>query len=170
MNLPSSSIHQGRTRIKKSRTARRSTKSRKSFAASRRAILTVIILSAMVVILALLFNIFTTPERIVTEKIKNIAADYYENYLYDAISNSSIINSDHITKTIEEIIGNYAKNGFDDITLHQLLLFDNQRHANAASTLTRYCDEYETFIHYYPTEPYGKTDYRADIKYSCIFE
>lgn len=167
MNLSSSSIHQGRTRIKKSRRARSKTASRKTFVAGKRTILTVIVLSSMVVILSLLFNFFTTPERIVTGKIQSIAADYYENYLYSSIASSSSINS---TKTTEEIIGNYAKRGFDDITLHQLLLFDGQRHADAAPTLTRYCDETETIIHYYPTEPYGKTDYYADIKYSCIFD
>ena len=167
MDIRSNNIHQSRTRIKKSRRARSQTASRKSFTTGRRIILAVIALSAIMVILSLLFNIFTTPEHIITGKIESIAADYYENYLYTFIASSSSINS---TKPVEEIIASYAKNGFDAITLHQLLLFDGERHADAAAALTRYCDETETLIRYYPTEPYGQTDYRADIKYSCIFK
>ena len=163
----SKSVHSGRTHIKSSRRAAAKTAARKNFLFSKRAILTIIIVAAMTVVLALLFNILTTPERTITKKIEDIAADYYENYLYSSIASSSSINN---TKPVTEIIGNYAKNGFDAITLHQLLLFDNQRHANAAAILSRYCDEYETTIHYYPVAPFGQKDYHADITYSCIFK
>ena len=163
----SKSVHSGRTHIKSSRRAAAKTAARKNFLFSKRAILTIIIVAAMTVVLALLFNIFTTPERTITKKIEDIAADYYENYLYTSIASSSSINN---TKPVTEIIENYAKNGFDSITLHQLLLFDGQRHADAAPFLSRYCDEYETTIHYFPTEPYSQKDYRTEITYSCIFK
>jgi hypothetical protein len=163
----SKNIHSGRARVKSSRRATSKSASRKNFVFGKRAVMTIIVVAMMTVILAVLFSIFATPERTITKKIEDIAADYYENYLYTSIASSSTINN---TKPVTEIIGNYAKRGFDTITLHQLLLFDGQRHADAASILSRYCDEYETTIHYYPTEPFGQKDYHADIKYSCIFK
>lgn len=152
-------------KITKSRLARSKEFSRKSAIVTRRTILTVIILAMLTVILAVLFGTFQSPERVVKQKIESIAADYYENYFYDK-NESYATDATAFTNMMQK----YVDNGFSKVTLRQLLLFDGRRHAESAAILTTYCDENETSVQFFPEEPFGKTDYRAEVTYSCIFE
>ena len=157
----SSSVHGRKPRVRFSRLSRSKEFSRKSFLAARRTILTVIVLAMLTVILTVLLVNFSNPERIVKSKIEAIATDYYENY-YDP--------ADYTTsdKSAAELLSLYENTGLR-APLRQLLLFDNRRHADSAAILREYCDESETYVKFYPYAPYGKTDYRVEYFYSCIF-
>lgn len=134
----------------------KSRRERRMLMIARRLALSVIILAMLVVILAVLFMSFTKPEKMVTQKMEEIATDYYENYFYDRIKDYNNLDS-------------YVENGFSRVTLRQLLLFDSERHADAASLLNQYCDAEKTYIRIYPEEPFSKKDYRIDYNYACTF-
>ena len=130
----------------------------------RNTIITVILLAMITVVLAVLAVIFNTPERVVKSKIESIAADYYENFFYQ-----SIVEYKTTQKELEKTMQKYEKDGFSRITLQQLLLYDNQKHADAAETLKNYCNESETAVTIYPKAPYGQKDYHVEYDYSCEF-
>lgn len=135
----------------------------------KRTILFVIALAVLAVILFLLFQIFNQPDKLVAQKIDELVADYYENTFYRTIAESDAIKNGTSGKTVEEIIKKYSKFGTEKITLHQMMLYDNDRHTETFNYVGRYCDTTNTYVFYYPHEPYGKTDYDAKINYSCNF-
>jgi len=134
----------------------KSRRERRMLMIARRLALSVIILSMLVVILMVLFMSFTKPEKVVTQKIEEISVDYYENYFYDRIKSYDNLDA-------------YVENGFSRVSLRQLLLFDSERHADAASLLNQYCDSEKTYIRIYPEEPFSKTDYHIEYNYACTF-
>ena len=129
----------------------------------KRTILAVIILAMMAVILSLIFAILSNPERVVKQKIADIASDYYENYLYE----KALTSTD--TQSTAELAERYIKAGFPPITLRQLFLFDGERYAESSGIITNYCDENNTFITFYPESPFTSTDYRVEYHYTCTF-
>ena len=160
----SQSFHTSRTRAKSSRLSSRKQFDRQVFNATKRSVLTIIIFSMLIVILAVLFVYFNDPERLVKRKISDIATDYYESYYYP-----SLIGNAKDDQTLTEIMSPYATPGFATISLRQLLLYDNEHYANTAAFLKQYCDENKTFVHIYPEAPFGKKNYRIDYIYSCAF-
>ena len=162
----SAKVHSSKTRARSSRLARSKNFSRKSFRVTRNIVITVIVLAMIIVVLSVFFSHITSPENIVHRKIEEITADYYENYWYDIYSKAVEESSD---KTIADSLSHYSEKGLNKVTLRTLLLFDGERNASSASTLTHYCDENDTFVKIYPTAPYGKKDYRVEYNYSCIF-
>ena len=162
----SAKVHNSKTRAQSSRLARSKNFSRKSFRITRNIVITVIVLAMIIVVLSVFFSHITNPENIVHRKIEEITADYYENYWYDIYSKAVEESSD---KTIADSLSHYSEKGLNKVTLRTLLLFDGERNASSASTLTHYCDENDTFVKIYPTAPYGKKDYRVEYNYSCIF-
>ncbi len=164
VRIASSSIHESRAKMNEPKCVRMKEKDQKFVLTVRGVILTVIVLAMMSVILAVLVVTFHNPERIIESKIESIAADYYENYYYEKILNNIPSN-----KKVGELMEKYAEGGFSDVSLRQLMLFDGRRHADAETELYRYCDPDETYVHFYPEEPFGVTDYRVEYKYACIF-
>ena len=158
----SAKFHNSRMEFKSSHLSRAKTRDRRIFSTARKSILAIIILATLTVILTILLSYFTNPERIVKSKIPAIATDYYENYFYPEITADS-------TKPLDEIMSRYVTTGFARVTLRQLLLFDGERHAEAAAVLATYCDTNDTFVQFFPESPFGKTDYRVDYHYSCTF-
>lgn len=155
-NKKSSKIHIKNPVTRLSRKKKEGERDRKIFVIAKRLSLAVVGLAMMAVVLTLLTISFTKPEKVVTSKIEAITADYYENYFYDRIKDYNSLN-------------NYTENGFSKVTLRQLLLFDSERHADAASLLNQYCDAESTYVKIYPEEPFSKTDYHVDYHYSCTF-
>ena len=150
------------TKISTSRNTRNQQKSRRIFTVAKRSILTVIVLAMLVVVLALLLMFFLKPERLVKSKIEAMSADYYENYFYPNVTKDN-------SASLEEIMKRYEIPGFAMVSLRQLLLYDNEKNADAAKTLTTYCDENTTYIQIFPEAPYGKTNYHINYHYSCTF-
>ena len=107
------------------------------------------------------YGIYTrveTPEAVAKRELANLAQDYYENYYYDKI--------DDPTNTLAE----FAETGLPTVYLRTLLAFDNERHAESAQLFRAadyVCDTNSTGAKIFPEEPYGRTDYRVEYKYSC---
>ncbi len=126
----------------------------------KRTILTVIILAILAVVAATFSAVFITDEKITKHEIESLAKDYYENYLYETISNANK------EKPLSEILKEYETSGFSDISLRQLIIFNDVDGKN----LTNFCDENKTTLRFYPKSPFGKTDYDIKYNYSCTFE
>ena len=160
----SNNFHNSRVRAKSSHLARSKKIENQTVQGARRTILVVIIMAMLAVILAVFSVYFFNSERVVKQKITDIATDYYENYYYP-----QLVGTANEKASLEQIMSHYTRAGFARVTLRQLLLFDSGRYSKSASTLTNYCDENTTYIQIFPEPPFGKSDYRIDYHYSCTF-
>ena len=158
----STNYHTSRTRTDSSSLSLSRNRDNKIFATARLSILTVIILASMTVILALLINSFTDPEKIIIKRIDTIVSDYYENYFYENVAKQS-------TKPLAEVLSIYKDAGFSPVSLKQILLSKDLSHTDTDKILSTYCDTEDTFIQFFPDPPFGRTDYHVDYRYSCTF-
>ena len=158
----SAQYHSSHLKAKPSRLSRTRKRDHKIFLNARRAIIVIIITSIVIVVAAVLLTSFANPESIVKREVESIATDYYENHFYPEITEKS-------DKSPADIIERYTTSGFARVTLRQLLIFDNERHAEAAAILTTYCDTNDTFVQFFPESPFGKSNYRIEYHYSCTF-
>lgn len=150
-NKHSRKIHQSRSRFLSSHTK----------TPTQKIILVVIVLAIIAVFIALFCSLAFNAERTTKAKISHLATDYYENYFYPNLSPNG--------KDMSEVLGRYANTGLARVTLRQLILSNPNLSKQDASQLQKYCDENSTFVQFFPTEPYGKSDYRAEFTYSCSF-
>jgi hypothetical protein len=124
-----------------------------------------VIISAMSVVAVMTaFHFFHSPENVTKSRIESIAADYYENYFY-----KNIIKNVAGNNTLASIMPKYNKDGFSRVSLRQLLLYDDKKHAAEGQAITKYCDEGATSIQIFPDPPYGSKDYHIKYYYSCEF-
>ena len=124
----------------------------------------IIVLSMIAVIVTTICAVVFKPENTVKDKISELSADYYENYLYQKFDFDDISSED-----LANFMQKYEKTGLTATTLRQLLLYDHQKNAEYAPFLKKYCDEDTTYIKFYPEHPYSKTSYRVEYTYSCEF-
>ena len=128
----------------------------------QKTILIVIIGAIIAVLIALLCSFLFSPERTVHDKIEEITRSYYEDFIYKTTAEMS--KDDAATA-----LSSYSQYGLSTVTIRQILLHDKKKYAGETLLIEKYCDTDRTTVKYYPTEPYGKADYRADINYSCNF-
>ena len=158
----SKSYHSSRTRVKSSSLSRAKNRERNVFSISKKLILTVITLSSMIVILAVLFVSFANPEKTIKNKIESMATSYYESYFYPEIVTNNLNN-------LSDVFEKYTRHGFSAISLRQLLLLNDEEKSTVATELSNYCDLNDTYIQIFPESPFEKENYRIDYHYSCVF-
>ena len=127
---------------------------------ARKLTLMIIVVAVLTVGLALLLGAIFNPEATTKREIEAMARDYYETYYYENFK----VSEDDVA-----VFSEYTESGFAKTTLRQLLLFDGGRYKSAYERLTNYCDENATTVLFYPVEPYGAKNYRAEYNYSCNF-
>lgn len=127
-------------------------------------IIAIILTSMIVIVIAILTSFLFKPENLVKSKISNLSSAYYENYLYDGLSDSNNFSGDY-KSTLEK----YKDTGLAYITLRQLILHDQEKNASTGDYIKDYCDEEKTTIKFFPEEPYGKTNYHVEYHYVCNF-
>lgn len=128
--------------------------------------LAIIIISIIVVFISLIAAIIMQPERQIHGTIEKLASEYYEDYYYEIIINSEEFKNQ---PDLNSVLGKYQEKGFSAIPLSELLLYDSQKNQAYANFLTKYCDENETTIKFYPDPPFEKTSYHTEYSYSCNF-
>lgn len=132
---------------------------------SRILIIIVILLAFIAVIIAILSIFFFNDETLVKSKITDLTTDYYENYFYTHLENSEKFKElDDKSVALEK----YNRSGID-LTLKELLLYDNRRNDKEASYLSSQCDINETRVKIYPEPPYDAKSYHVKYDYSCNF-
>ena len=135
-------------------------------------VLTVIVTVLLIVTGFTVFGMIATPEYLIKNEITAIATDYYENYFYNKILNNNSLatdSPDFSESTMEKIMEKYIDRGFANISLRQLLLYDDEKHVAATSLLEEYCNLDASNIRIYPEAPFDRQNYRVDYKYSCKF-
>jgi hypothetical protein len=146
-NKHSSNIHVSKARLTSS-----------GQAPMQKIILVVIILAVLTVLAALIYSLLFNPERVVKSTISQLSNSYYEDYFYPNISGDA-----------SQALPRYTDTGLSKVTLRQLLLYDDQQTAKYQDLLSKYCDTNATYVQFYPTEPFGKSDYHTEFTYSCSF-
>ncbi len=124
-------------------------------------IISIIAFLFVLIIGYIIFSLLSTTENITKSKFEKLASTYYENYLYEEVSNK---NSDP-TKVLEE----YDGVGLSTVYLRQILYYEGQTDTEAVEYLSEHCDENNTSVKFYPESPYKKTSYHAEYSYSCDF-
>ncbi|MBQ3309474.1 hypothetical protein IJG78_02240 [Candidatus Saccharibacteria bacterium] len=111
-------------------------------------------------------HVVFNPETAAKRELEKLAKDYYENYYYDSFTEN--------TPESELAIAfqSYEDYGFPPVYLRQLLLFDDERHAESRSYFSGqyFCNTNHTSVTFLPHAPYGKTDYTVNYKYDCEWD
>lgn len=129
-------------------------------------ILGVIIVTFFAVVIAVVCSFVFTPEKITTDKIDALSKDYYENYLYENLINSSAMSDqDHFETVMEK----YQEHGFGIVHLRQILSQAKNKSSQDIAYITDYCDENKTIVVFYPDPPFNRTSYHIEYSYSCNF-
>lgn len=126
-------------------------------------ILIMIIVACIIGVGALVFSksYFATENQLQRE-IEMLAADYYENYLYENYF-QKISESDRRAEFEQ-----YINRGMNPVYLREILNYGKDNHPEAAKIFQNaLCDTNSTSVKYFPEEPYGKSDFRAEYKLSC---
>ena len=137
-------------------------KKKKPLSLVQKVIIGIIIATSLLVVFYIVFASLNSSERITKSKISDLAPNYYENYLYEEMNNTS-------NKKPSEPLKEYEKIGLSIVYLRQLLYYKDQTDTETVNYLLEHCDENKTTIKYYPEPPFTKTSYRTEYVYSCDF-
>ncbi len=123
-----------------------------------------VIVSAIMVAVSIFVTVYFNPARVANRNFEKIARDYYENYYYDKLTQSSSSEAE-----LEEIVGKYEESGFAPVLLRQLLLYNNKKNSEYEKYFTGSykCDKNKSSAKFYPEKPYGRTDYRLEVNLQC---
>lgn len=120
----------------------------------------IVAVSAVMIVLALCTQLFDTPVEAAEKQMAALADDYYVEYLYPRTLGD-------LERDPSEALAEYAEVGIPTTYLRQLLHYD-ENHAEAEKALTAIkCDTNVTGVRYFPVEPYGPHDYRAQYFWAC---
>lgn len=133
---------------------------------TKKIILTVIILASLSVVAAVICSFIFAPERVTKSYLSSLASDYYENHFYDKLVESNAGRSD---ADFESMMAKNSEKRFINVTLRQLILYDQAATAERANYVLKYCDEELTKVIIYPDPPYDRTSYHTEFTYSCAF-
>lgn len=127
-----------------------------------------VVVSAVVVLMSLIAVNYFAPDKVAKRKLEAIATDYYENYYYD-----KFVASIPKDKNLETVMRDFDQDGFAQVLLRHLLLFDNERNKDFEryfETSSYICDKNTTAIKIKPVAPYGKKDYEVSYTLSCNYK
>ncbi len=137
-------------------------KIKKSRSWVQKTIITIITCAFVAVLIALICSFLFSPERTVYGMIEEATSDYYENFIYKTTAE---MNKGNVAPALSP----HQERGLTTVPIQQILLHDKKKYTDKAALIEKYCDTERTTVKYYPTEPYGSTDYRTEINYSCNF-
>ncbi len=143
-------------------------KSRASFYSSSLAKKIVLVIIAIVMVLVIgtvVCSLIFTKENQIKWQISKISKEYYENYYYENLIDTSQ-SSDEIYNFLEK----HHEEGLSNVTLNVLLSYDNRKNIAYEDSLGEYCNRNATLIKIYPDPPYDKKSYHIEYTYSCNYE
>ncbi|MDO5481324.1 MAG: hypothetical protein Q4F60_03210 [Candidatus Saccharibacteria bacterium] len=126
-------------------------------------ILIMIIVACVIGIGALIFSkSYFATENQVQREIEALAADYYENYLYE----NYFLKIPEADRRAE--FEQYLGRGMNPVYLREILNYSKDKHSESVKIFqTARCDTNSTSVKYFPEEPYGRSDFRVEYKLSC---
>lgn len=131
---------------------------------AKRIVIAVIVIALVTVAAAVACRLFLNEEQIAKWRLEAMAAEYYENYIYENLIHGAMDQTE-----IAEAMDKYIIRGFATVNLRQLLLYDNGKNAANGELLQKHCDTNTTSVKFYPEEPFDKKSYRVEYHYDCDF-
>ncbi len=119
----------------------------------------------IIVLVILSITVFFNKERIITNKVKKMAYEYYSEYYYDSLKEG------REKEDFEKIMAKFSGIGFK-ISLDNIVNIKNGKYNEEVESLgskKKKCDKLNTRAIIYPEKPYGKTDYRIEVELDCGF-
>ena len=117
------------------------------------------------VVVLVLEMIYWTPERVLERRLEVMARDYYENYFYDRLMETT-------GEEGAEGLARYRETGLAPVPLRQLLLSQDGKwkEMKAGFNNEKYsCDETKTTVQFFPVAPYNRGDYTLKTTRYCNF-
>ena len=119
----------------------------------------------IIVLVILSITVFFNKERIITNKVKKMAYEYYSGYYYDSLKEG------RKKEDFEKIMDKYSGIGFK-ISLENISSIDNGKYKEEVESFgskNKKCDKLNTRAIIYPEKPYSKKDYRIEVELDCGF-
>jgi hypothetical protein len=119
----------------------------------------------IIVLVILSITVFLNKERIITNKVKKMAYEYYSEYYYDSLKEG------RKKEDFERIMDKYSGIGFK-ISLENISSIDNGKYKEEVESFgskNKKCDKLNTRAIIYPEKPYSKKDYRIEVELDCGF-
>lgn len=121
-------------------------------------------MAVIVIIILLLVYIvvlFATKDIRLKKNFKNLGADFYSNYYYERIS------KDKNSKDLEVFLKDFENIGIK-VSFANLEKYSSKGNEKIIKKLKdAKCDESNSIVTIYPKKPYGKNDYKLDVKLDC---
>ena len=124
-----------------------------------------IICSAGVITSLVYANVFE-PEKVAKREFEKLAVNYYEKYFYPKFLEA--LDPERFDERMEF----YGRVGVQNVPLRQVLLYNNGQNRGSEKYFVNSvysCDKNETYAKFYPVEPYGVKDYKAEFVYKCKY-
>lgn len=128
-----------------------------------RAMLGIIVACMVCITVSLCADAAFDPARDAKTALKDLAEDYYIEYLYPYVLGGQIENP-------SPVLSEYQKIGLPIVRLRQLLVYDKTKTGNYIQKISNEyvkCDTNMTSIRFFPKEPYGPRDYDVTFQLSC---
>lgn len=126
----------------------------------------VALIVVLVVALVLIFSNNKNESLKLSESLKELGVDFYENFYYNQISKND--------KERKEFLEKYKDLGIkvslDSIARHKIDAKEEILAEFVNSKTKEECDRTNTMVVIYPKEPYGKSDHVVDAILVCGFE
>lgn len=119
----------------------------------------------IIILVILSITVIFNKERIITNKVKKMAYEYYSEYYYDSLKEG------RKKEDFEKIMDKYSGIGFK-ISLENISSIDNGKYKEEVESFgskNKKCDELNTRAIIYPEKPYSKKDYRIEVELDCGF-
>ena len=104
-------------------------------------------------------------EEALKRKLEKLGGDFYTNFYYPQINNA------YASNVRDEFLSRYTATGIK-VNLDNLSRYNSLSY-NMVEELMPYsddCNQEETVIVIYPSEPYGSNDFKIEINLVCDFE
>lgn len=139
---------------------------------NKRNVIILAVLIVAIVFICVIFNKNSNSSSNVIKKqkeelsgyLEEMGKDFYENFYYDQVGNGT---------AKSEFLSRFTSIGIK-VNLDNLSrISDSNQELSAKfinSNTGEECDKENTKVYIYPTEPYGKTDYKITVELNCGFE
>lgn len=150
-----------RRQVSSSRSARR--KKREPLTWREITLISQIGVSVFAIVFTFVFCTINDPVRRSEQELAKLAEAYYIEYLYPSSLGNKLYQP-------ETILKDFTETGLPSVKLRQILLYNNGQHADSIEVFSNpyyHCDTNQSYLRYYPVEPYGPRDYTVVYNTAC---
>lgn len=124
-----------------------------------------VVVLAIILVIIILFMLKNNNKNKIEKSITSMGEQFYTEYYYPQITKNKS------KKEIKELLSKFEKNGIK-INLKNLAVFKGGKFKKEIDTFKnkdKECDKNSSKVIIRPAKPYGKNDYKIEIKLDCGF-